>query len=1039
MKTILCFCIFLLFGSLYSQDNDEFRAAWVITWEHISSSSTPEQNKARVRQILDNVKKANMNAVLWQARQSGTAYYNSSYEPWGYYAGSTYPGYDPLAYAIEEGHKRGIEVHAWFNVFAASSTAPGTPANENPEWVCRDRNGISMTSSRALSPGLDTVRSYTINVAMEIVRNYDIDGLHLDYIRWNEHSNSKESKEYAKMMENSQFLDGMISDEQIIDLEENKSGRYLYDIDHPYSAGVPSGYSSWEEWWRWSVTEFVRTLHDSIQSVKPWVRLSPAALGKYNWSGWQGYGSVHQDAALWFNQGYIEQLTPMHYHWTTASGFYNLLVGGCPECWGQWIQTGINDGRLFSVGPGSYIFANQNVWHHHPSVINMVRTVSWVDGFQFFSYGSWDDYQYWQEAGDTFFGRKMKIRDTGLISSAIPDEPSVSILKLDSLNYEITILPNASITDNHWFAVYRSEVNGVDPDTTEIVDIHFGDSVYTIIESFNGLQNFNNIYHYGATTLSRYWNESIVSNLVTTDPIPSFAPTIAYSYPNQGDTIAVNSNIEILFSKEMDISTLGSAISFSPAMGIDQISWSNSWPDYHKAMTINPDSSFQFATDYTLQIDATALDVNGIALDGDGDGTAGDPFLLQFRTKAVDDDGPVVVFTYPDYMVFNNNVDVKDVITIVFDEIIDHASVDDTNMVLKQDDTELNTEYIITDLEDISIMSIGSYDSLISNKNCQFVLDNSVTDTIGNLISDSLIVNFKTAYEHYTEEILIDNFSTTGYWWDPDGSFHTTGIIVSQTTFNYSNSLYLPATATTPIQRKSSYLKYTWDTSASSHMIREYLAGGPPRDVTFDTTYTLQCYVFGDESNNKFRFCLDEKMGGSWPNHEVSNWITINWYGWQLIEWDLSDPNSVGAWIGNSILDGTDYRIDSFQLTWDQANGDVSGKIYFDNLRVVKKDIDYTGIIDEKENFPHILALYQNYPNPFNPVTKIPFSIVDPAHTSLIIYNMLGQKVVELKNEFLTAGDYSVNFDGSNFSSGIYVYVLKSGTYQLFKKMMLIK
>jgi uncharacterized lipoprotein YddW (UPF0748 family) len=79
----------------------------------------------------------------------------------------------------------------------------------------------------------------------------------------------------------------MITESQIQDLQENLAGRYLYDIEHPYSAGVPQGFSSWEDWWRWSVTEFVRTLHDSIQSVKPWVRLSPAALGKYNWSGWQ--------------------------------------------------------------------------------------------------------------------------------------------------------------------------------------------------------------------------------------------------------------------------------------------------------------------------------------------------------------------------------------------------------------------------------------------------------------------------------------------------------------------------------------------------------------------------------------------------------------------------------------------------------------------------------------------------------------------------------------------------------------------------------
>ena len=194
-----------------------------------------------------------------------------------------------------------------------------------------------MSSYRALSPGLDGVRDYTKNVAMEIVNNYDIDGLHLDYIRWNEYTNSSMMDNIGPE-EETRIIDGIISPELLNELENNRSGRYLYDIDHPYSAGVPEGFGSWEEWWRWSVTTFVDTLHDSIQAAKPFVRLSVAALGKYNWSGWQGYGTVYQDAALWFNEGYIEQLTPMHYHWTTADQFLGMLTDDCPECWEDHLQ-----------------------------------------------------------------------------------------------------------------------------------------------------------------------------------------------------------------------------------------------------------------------------------------------------------------------------------------------------------------------------------------------------------------------------------------------------------------------------------------------------------------------------------------------------------------------------------------------------------------------------------------------------------------------------------------------------------------------------
>ena len=556
----LLFSIFfslLLCKSVYTQqNNNEFRANWVITWEYISGSSSVDQNKARIRQILDEHKAGNFTSVLWQVRQSGTAYFNSSYEPYGSYAGGTYPGFDPMAYALEEAHKRGLEFHAWFNVFSAGSTVPGAPAQEHPDWICRDQSGNPMTSSIALSPGLEAVREYTKNVAMEIVRNYDIDGLHLDYARWNEFTSSAASKEFEKLQADKKLLDGDITDDQIEELTNNMAGRYLYDVEHPYSAGVPSGFSSWEEWWRWSVTEFVKTLHDSIQSVKPYVRLSVAALGKYNWSGWNGYSIVYQDAALWFNQGYIEQIAAMHYHWTTGSGFYGMLTGACPQCWSQFIQPGIAAKRYYTVGPPSYILSDNNIWNNHVEIVNTCRTVNWVDGFQFFSYGSWKDHEYWNEAASTFFSRKTKIRDANLHLDTIPASPQISILKIDSLNYRLTITPDASASSNQWYAVYRSADDIFDLNAEEIISISFGNSQFTIDEIFSGNQDFNGKYRYAATMLDRYWNESLISNIVLTDSIPSSAPKIVSSIPVEGDTVSVSTQVKLNFSKTLNVNTI---------------------------------------------------------------------------------------------------------------------------------------------------------------------------------------------------------------------------------------------------------------------------------------------------------------------------------------------------------------------------------------------------------------------------------------------------------------------------------------------------
>ncbi|MBU4445874.1 family 10 glycosylhydrolase, partial [bacterium] len=613
--SIILFLIFILPILTFSQTgNEEFRATWVITWNYSSSSFSVETSQQRIRDVLDNHVKANMNAVLFQVRQSGTAYYQSSYEPWGSYS-PQYTDYDPLTFAIEEAHKRGLELHAWFNCFAAASTVSGSPATEHPEWVCRDRDGISMTSSRALSPGLKAVRDYTVDVAMEIINNYDIDGLHLDYVRWNEYSNSKKSKSFAASIDENKMFDGYITDEQIEDLIENKGGRYLYDIDHPYSAGIPNDipgetFSSWEDYWRWSVTEFVQTLHDSIQSVKPWSRLSAAALGKYRWSTWQGYGTVYQDAALWFNEGFVDQLTPMHYHWTSGSSFQDILDGGHSSSWGYWIQPGIDAGRLFSAGPGSYILLDNKIWYRHKEIIQACRNIDWVDGFQFFSYGSWNGAQYWNEAGETVFKKMTKIRNN--VQSGTPTEPTVSLLQNDPLKYEITVTPDAGISENHWFLVYRSEDETISPDEDEIIDLHFGQESYTVADNFPGTQNFDEKYHYAATCLDRYWSESVISNDVISDSIPSYAPIVLKTIPADADTIPVNTSIIFYFSKSIDTTNFILNTTINPQIPLSGFSWT----DNNSTVKFLTSGALNFDTQYTINLQPTLTDVNGKALDG---------------------------------------------------------------------------------------------------------------------------------------------------------------------------------------------------------------------------------------------------------------------------------------------------------------------------------------------------------------------------------------------------------------------------------------
>lgn len=1009
------------------QSNKEFRSTWVITWEYISGSSSVEQNKARIRQILDNHKAANMTSVLWQVRQAGTAYYPSSYEPWGSYAGGSNPGFDPLQYAIEEAHKRGLELHAWFNVFATASTAPGSPAQQNPNWVCRDQLGNPMTSNRALSPGLQAVREYTARVAMEIVRNYDIDGFHLDYIRWNEYTSSTNSEKFAQFQNDNKLLDGEITEEQITELITNAQGRYLYDVEHPYSAGVPSGYNSWPHFWRSSVTKMVQMLHDSIQAVKPWVRLSAAALGKYNWSGWQGYDIVYQDAALWFNEGYIDQLTPMHYHWTTGPAFYGMLQGSCPECWSQFIQPGIQAGRLYTVGPGSYILSDQNRWNNHPEIVNSSRTVNWVDGFQFFSYGSWRDKAYFNEAGQTFFNKKTKIRSAKFLLDTIPDVPTISILKIDSLNYQLTITPPPTATTNQWFALYRSEDANINVDNDEIREIFFGNQPIIRNETYNGLQDYNGIYYYSATMLDRYWNESLPSNVVQTDAIPSFAPKVSATTPSEGDTIQVNSVLSITFSKRMNKTSVQNALSIVPSVTISNFVWTLN----DTKLTLTIPSQLAFATNYVLTVDTSAKDVNGRKIDGNGDGIEGDPFVLNFSTVDQDLTGPIVVYSN----LWGDELDIDDVVSVVFDELINHATVNHNSVKLTNSSgTGIAKDIRIYNIKNQSIINLRTPQPLLPNTGYMVELTEQITDVYGNPKASSTFFQFNTSNMEYSNRTMIDDFTNEGFWEQPQYSGSTVGI-GPNTSFGYDTQIALPAT--TPV--KSAYIQYEWNPNANNKLLREYLSNGPPRDVEFDTTYYLQAYVFGDGSGNRFRFCVDEGVGTTWPYHEVSRWYKIDWFGWKLLEWKLSDSSMVGTWIGNGVLDGTNYRTDSFQMTDDQ-NSDIMGRIYIDNYRIAKKTASTTSI-SENIKLPDNYLLHQNYPNPFNPSTIINYQLVMSNNVKLKVYDILGNEVATLVNEFKEAGEHSIKFDTElyNLAGGVYIYTLQAGEYFESKKMLLIK
>jgi hypothetical protein len=206
----------------------------------------------------------------------------------------------------------------------------------------------------------------------------------------------------------------------------------------------------------------------------------------------------------------------------------------------------------------------------------------------------------------------------------------------------------------------------------------------------------------------------------------------------------------------------------------------------------------------------------------------------------------------------------------------------------------------------------------------------------------------------------------------------------------------------------------------------------------------LQVYVHGDGSGTLFRFAVQDSLdvfpAGNRKNLEVSQWTTIDWVGWRLVEWDLkNDPT--GAWTGNGKLEGT-LRFDSFHLRYQPGISGRSGSLRFDNLQLAKGND--TAAVRPPGSVPIIVALYQNYPNPFNPGTKIEYVADGVNNATIEVFDLLGRRVRTLVAGPHEPGRFVVFWDGRDESgtplaSGIYLYQLRSGSTVLTRKMLLLK
>jgi uncharacterized lipoprotein YddW (UPF0748 family) len=273
----------------------ELRAVWVATVDNMDWPSkaglTASEQQAELITILDRLVQLHMNAIVLQVRPAADALYQSDLEPWSEVLTGEMgrsPGYDPLAFAVTEAHKRGLELHAWINPYRArySLTRPASSnhvSRTNPELVRRYGPYLWM------DPGDPRVRDLTTRVVLDIVRRYDIDALHMD--------------------------------DYFYPYKETVRGRELPFPDDATWARYRRGGGTLErdDWRRENVNQLVRQLNDAIHNVKPWVRfgISPFGIWRPGYPasvrGLDQYSQLYADARKWLRQGWLDYFTPQLY------------------------------------------------------------------------------------------------------------------------------------------------------------------------------------------------------------------------------------------------------------------------------------------------------------------------------------------------------------------------------------------------------------------------------------------------------------------------------------------------------------------------------------------------------------------------------------------------------------------------------------------------------------------------------------------------------------------------------------------------------
>lgn len=1077
MKKISAAICLIIFGvsTLFALDapgpKREFRSVWLSTVANIDWPTSKYDSDTKKQQDLKNylvkLKDSGCNSVLFQVRCACDAMYNSPYEPWSYWFNGDQGSeptidWDPLEYAVVEAHKLGMELHAWVNPYRSVKTpsqfnnsdyiSDQHVSKQHPEWI------LKFSDVYILDPGQQEVRDYITMVLMDIVNRYDIDGIHMD------------------------------------DYFYPYSG--ISNEDNATFSAENRGFTDRKDWRRDNINLLVKSMMDSINAVKPWIKwgISPFGIYKPNVpqgvSSMDAYNVLYCDPLAWLRDGSVDYLTPQCYWAFDTNQDYGTLI----PWWAAKCKT---YGKHFYPGQAMYRAA-VFPYGEMSRQVRLNRATNNCDGNVFFTANNF--YDNFKGSVDSLKNNLYRYQAIWPVmpwkDETVPEKPvncQVDILaEGSSLSWEAPAYSDPG-DSAYGYVVYRSPYPFLDlEDVTKMISVNLDqESTYE--------DNITGSWFYAISTLDRYKNESeaaILQMPFVTPVFPEYATEIApIECDFQWESFAGSASYQFQLAREADFSDLlvdetvtdtvySSSLEYETnyfwRVKSDAGSyWSPVWtfrsqlpPQvaqlFPKASQGGLGRDIQFrwesledASDYELRIyseddmesvmlsthlSATSYDLSGLDY--------GKRYYWQIRSDKYDRWSDLSRFRTKDE--FMNTLWTR-------------AQIDGQNPVWENEEVlEKGLAYGVQNGQEyLYISQIHSGSVSIRKVNASEGSDTRIAVSTEGITS---LADLEMSADGYLFASVPAQVGETFkiYMWTNDAGAPV--LVYDLDNIAYDLGEYITVRGSVSDGSVECYaagadsdkmLKMTWDVVNQEFIAQQitldrennprpcvaFIPGSDDlyvnsedyylRHFTSDGTnvdWMLRNYTIPQSAHSTVGFAYGEKsyIAAYGSDHESAYVVDI--YNGVRTALSAAETPDLGTVENPDMLGDIEVK----------DNGDGTVTIFVlgsgNGFAAYSYDMANASVsVDASSAAADLFTLSGSYPNPFNPESVISYSLNRAAEVSLQIYDLRGNLMQEMDTQYQSAGVYSYKVNGAAWPSGTYLYRLKVNGQARAGKMTLLK